>query len=287
MARNLEQAGLLAAAWNRSAARAQGLLKDPERLVATPQAVAECSDLIIISVSRDADVLEVVQSIKPALRAHAIVADTSTVSGNTARRMAASLAEVGASFLDCPVSGGVEGAVNGTLAMMVGGDADALQRAEPALSQLTSRIVHIGGSGAGQEAKALNQLMAAGINQAVTEALAFGQQLGLDMDRVLAAVSHGAAANWFLQHRGQSMLDGVYKPGFRVRLHYKDLEIISDMAAEHGMQVPILDMTLADYKKLIAAGHGDDDISALFRLKKRNSNATSGQRPMQKTTGSK
>lgn len=271
MARNLHTAGLLAAVWNRSRDKAEALADElgcsvPE----SPAALAQACDVMITCVSRDTDVLAVVDQLLPGIRPEAVVADTSTVNASTAQTAAARLAEQNAYFLDCPVSGGVEGARQGTLVTMVGGDEQALARARPALEAIAARVIHMGGVGAGQATKAVNQLMAAGINQAVTEALAFGESLGLDMDKVVDVVSAGAAGNWFVQHRGKTMLRGTFDPGFKLSLHHKDLEICRAMAQEAtGIALPLVEMTLVHYQKLMEEGHGEEDISALFRLKQR------------------
>jgi 3-hydroxyisobutyrate dehydrogenase len=271
MARNLHKAGHLAAVWNRTRAKAEAIAADTGAAVAeTPAGLAGQCELIIISVSRDADVLEVVESMLPGLDAGAIIADTSTVSAETARQAAGLVNTRSAFFLDCPVSGGVEGAKQGTLVVMAGGDAAALERACPALSAIASGIVHMGPNGAGQATKAVNQLMAAGINQAVTEALAFGESLGLDMGRVVDVISRGAAGNWFLEHRGKTMLAGSFTPGFKLSLHHKDLLICRAMASQaSGASLPLIEMTLIHYQRLMDEGHGEEDISALFHLKRR------------------
>jgi len=268
MARRLADAGLLAAAWNRTPERARRQFPDSPLLADSPAAVARRCELILLSLSRDQDVLAVLDALAPALRPDAIVADTSTVGPETARAAAARLRERRAHFLDCPVSGGVEGARNGALIMMAGGDPRPLERARPALSVVAAQVLHMGETGAGQATKAVNQLMAAGINQAVSEALAFGQRLGLDMERALQALAGGAAGNWFLEHRGRGMLAGSYPPGFRVALHGKDLEIAQALAAGLGFRLPVAEATLRDYRELIRQGRGDEDISALFRLKR-------------------
>jgi 3-hydroxyisobutyrate dehydrogenase len=193
--------------------------------------------------------------------------DCSTVAADTARAIDEGLRASGASFLDAPVSGGVEGARNGTLAMMVGGEAAVLERARPALAAMASRIVHMGPVGSGQATKAVNQIMGAGINQAVTEALAFGAAQGLDLARVIEVVSQGASANWFLAHRGPSMVEGRFPAGFKVALHLKDLRICKTMAEDKGVALSVIDQTLGDYQRLIDGGHGDEDISALYRIK--------------------
>jgi 3-hydroxyisobutyrate dehydrogenase len=271
MARNLHKAGHLAAVWNRTRAKAEAIAAETGAAVAeTPAGLAGQCELIITSVSRDADVLEIVESMLPGLGPGAIIADTSTVSAETARRAAELAKTRGAFFLDCPVSGGVEGAKQGTLVMMAGGDAVALERVRPALAAIAASIVHMGPNGAGQATKAVNQLMAAGINQAVTEALAFGESLGLDMDKAVDVISRGAAGNWFLEHRGKTMLAGSFTPGFKLSLHHKDLLICRAMASQAcGAYLPLVEMTLIHYQRLMDEGHGEEDISALFRLKQR------------------
>ena len=267
MARNLHRAGLLAGAWNRTGTRAEALAAETGA-PAFPSlaALAAACDVIVTCVSADDDLLEVVTELASALRPGAIVIDCSTVAAGTAREAARRLAATGAEFLDCPVSGGTEGAVAGTLSIMVGGEEATLERARPALEAMGGSITHMGPVGAGQSAKATNQIMVAGINQAVTEALAFGQAQGLPMDRLIAALEKGAAGNWFLSRRGPTMIRGEFPLGFKVGLHTKDLEICRRMAEEHGVRLPVVEMTLLHYGRLPEPS-ADEDISALFRLK--------------------
>jgi 3-hydroxyisobutyrate dehydrogenase len=153
--------------------------------------------------------------------------------------------------------------------MMVGGDETMLDRVRPTLNAIAGNIAYIGPTGSGQACKAVNQLMAAGINQAVTEALAFGEVMGLDMDKVVDIVATGAAGNWFLDHRGKTMLANNYAPGFKLALHHKDLGICQAMLENAcDASLPMIEMTLIHYQRLMEQGFGDEDISALFRLKK-------------------
>jgi 3-hydroxyisobutyrate dehydrogenase len=269
MARNLHRAGLLAGVWNRTSARAEALAAETGVPVASSLAVlAGRCGLVVSCVSADDDLLEVVAALAPALRPGAIVVDCSTVAASTAREAARRLAAVGAQYLDCPVSGGTEGAIAGTLSIMAGGDEAALERARPALEAIGGSITLMGPVGAGQAAKATNQIMVAGINEAVTEALAFGQAQGLPMARLIAALENGAAGNWFLSKRGPTMIRGEFPLGFKVGLHAKDLEICRRMAEELGVKLPLVEMTLLHYAHLPAQS-ADEDISALFRLKSR------------------
>jgi 3-hydroxyisobutyrate dehydrogenase len=270
MAMNLHKAGHLHRIWNRTREKAQRLAAETGAGISdSVRSLASECELIIVCVSRDADVLEVVESIVEGARRDAIVVDTSTVSSETAVRAAGILQKRDIRFLDCPVSGGVEGARQGTLSMMVGGDEATLEDARGVLSSIAANIVHIGPTGSGQSCKAVNQIMCAGINQAVTEALAFGEEMKLDMDRVLDVVAMGAAGNWFLDHRGRTMLAGSFDVGFKVNLHYKDLVICMRMAEKHPeIRIPLVEQTIADYEKLMAQGYGDEDISSLYRLKR-------------------
>jgi 3-hydroxyisobutyrate dehydrogenase len=268
MARNLHRAGLLRAVWNRTPATAAGLAAELGCLAAAgPAELAAQCDVVVLCVSADADVLEVVDAMAPALRAGAIVIDCSTVSAGTAREAARRLAGRGVAFLDAPVSGGVEGARDGTLAIMVGGDAAAFERARPVLGAMGRAVTHFGPSGAGQAAKATNQIMCAGIIQAVGEAMAFAKAEGLPLDALIETLGKGAGSSWYFVNRAPNMVRGTYPPGFRVRLHEKDLRICHDMAARHGVQLPVVESTLQQYSRLIEQGHGDEDISTIFRLK--------------------
>ena len=269
MAGNLHRAGLLAGAWNRTPARGQAAADLHGFALAADLADAvRDAQLVITSVSADSDLLEMAEKLIPLLQAGCVVLDTSTVSSASAQQVGQLFEDAGMHFVDGPVSGGKEGAEKATMVMMAGGDASVLEKIMPALEVITAKVVHMGAIGSGQATKAVNQIMAAGINQAVSEALAFGQASGLEMDKVIDVVSGGAAGNWFLSHRGRNMCNDIFEPGFRLALHRKDLKIGQAMAAEKGVQLPVVEMTLVHYDRLIEQGHGDEDISALFRLKR-------------------
>jgi 3-hydroxyisobutyrate dehydrogenase len=268
MARSLHRAGMLRACWNRSPAKAAALAAETGCDVATdPAALARVSDVVVLCVSADADVLAVVDALRAEARPALTVIDCSTVSAATAREAARRLAPTGAAFLDCPVSGGVEGARDATLAIMCGGAPEAFARARPVLEKLGRTVTHVGPTGFGQSTKATNQIMCAGIIQAVSEAMAFAKAEGLPLDKVIETLGKGAGSSWYFVHRAPFMARGSYPAGFRVRLHEKDLKICRDMAAERGAHLPVVDTTLAQYAELVAGGHGDDDISTIFRLK--------------------
>jgi 3-hydroxyisobutyrate dehydrogenase len=268
MARNLHQRGLLAAVWNRSPDRAQSLATELGiHAAASPADLAARVEVVVLCVAADADVLQVVDALIPSLQPGSIVIDCSTVSADTARTAAHRLAECGMHFLDAPVSGGVEGARKGTLAIMVGGDETIFARAKPVLDAMGTTVTHFGDTGSGQAAKATNQLMCAGIIQAISEAMAFAKAEGLPLEKLIDTLGKGAGSSWYFVNRAPNMVKGEYPPGFRVQLHQKDLKICREMAARHGVQLPLIEMTLVHYRRLIDQGHGDEDISTLFRLK--------------------
>ncbi|HSY46410.1 MAG TPA: NAD(P)-dependent oxidoreductase [Steroidobacteraceae bacterium] len=268
MARNLHRAGLLAGVWNRSAAKATALaseLKVPAPAT-LPELAALC-DAVVSCVSADADVLDVTRAMAPALKHGALALDCSTVGAETARQAAELLAPRQVDFLDCPVSGGVEGARDATLAIMVGGGLAAFERAQPILKALGRTIAHFGPVGSGQAAKATNQIMCAGIIEAVAEAMAFAHAQGLPLDKLIDTLGKGAGSSWYFVHRAPNMARGAYPAGFRVRLHAKDLGICHDMAARFGVALPVVERMLGEYAELVARGYGDEDISATYRLK--------------------
>ena len=270
MARNLARSGYLSRLWNRTSAKADTLAEELDITAsASIQQLASSVEIIIVCVSADNDLLGVVNAIQQSIRPGSIVIDTSTVSSETAKKAADLLAVKEAHLLDAPVSGGVEGAKNGTLAMMVGGDQAILEKVKPVLDSICSRIIYMGPTGSGQGTKAVNQIMAAGINQAVTEALAFAQAENLPLEKVIDVVSGGAAANWFLEHRGLSMTQHQYQPGFKLALHHKDLKICQSMAEQNSAGLPLVQQTIIDYQQLMNDGFGDEDISALYRLKQK------------------
>lgn len=268
MAKNLAKARFLNIIYNRTSEKAQLLAQELNVLHASSiEELAAQVNVICLCVSRDEDVLEVVEKISHSVLPNTIVVDMSTVSSHTEKQAAAMLACKDVDFLDAPVSGGVEGAKNGALAMMVGGNVAILKKVHPVLEAMANRIVHIGETGSGQATKAVNQIMGAGINQAVTEALAFAKAQNLPMEKIIDVISGGASGNWFLQHRGLNMTQGNYPAGFKLSLHHKDLKICEQMGEGTGVNLPLATQTRLDYEKLMAEGFGDCDISALYHLK--------------------
>lgn len=268
MARYLHARGLLTAVGNRTQAKADALAAELEvRAARSHDNFADC-DVVALCVSLDADVLENVNALAQVLRPGSVVVDHSTVSVQTARRAAATLQAQGIGFVDAPVSGGVEGARNGKLSVMAGGEEASVDKVRPVLEAYASRISHMGATGAGQATKAVNQVLVAGINEAVCEGLALGEKLGLDPERLLPTLMAGAAGNWFLDKRGASMLRGEFAPGFKSAHMLKDLRIVQDIAREAAIRLQTLELALADYTNLVDHGHGDSDTSVLIKLKR-------------------
>jgi 3-hydroxyisobutyrate dehydrogenase len=269
MAGHLHDKGLLAAVGNRTQARADELARQLGVQAPSLADIAAQCDVIALCVSADADVIGVVEALAPTIRAGAVVVDHSTVSPHTAEKASAILEKAGAHFLDAPISGGVEGARNGKLSVMVGGAAEVLETARPVLEAYGVRITHMGPVGAGQATKAVNQVLVAGIAQAVTEGLALGEAMGLDPERLIPTLGAGAAGNWFLEKRGATMLRDEFSVGFKLALLHKDLGIVRSMAIEAGTDRTIIDRSMDDFGDLMAQGYGDEDISALIRLKRK------------------
>jgi 3-hydroxyisobutyrate dehydrogenase len=269
MASNIARAGLLQAVWNRSPDKAVQLANELGCAAASSAAeLARLCECIVICVSADDDLREVVAAMQTTLRPQSIVIDCSTVAASTARALGASLAEQQIEFLDCPVSGGVEGARLGTLAIMCGGTPQAFEKAQPVLQAMGKTIRHFGTHGAGQAVKATNQILCAGIIRTVAEAMAFAKAEHLPLDSVVETLGQGAGSSWYFVNRAPWMARESFSGGFKVRLHAKDLRICHDMAAAHGVALPVIEDTLRDYQTLIEQGYGDEDISAIFRLKR-------------------
>lgn len=269
MAGHLAARGLLAVVGNRSIDKAETLASElGVRAAQSAKDFADC-DVVALCVTADADVLANVDALAAVIQPGSVVIDHSTVSSATAQAAAARLAAKGIGFLDAPVSGGVEGAINGKLSIMVGGSAADLAKAQTALQAYGLRITHMGEVGTGQATKAVNQVLVAGIAHAVSEGLALGEKLGLDPERLLPTLGAGAAGSWFLEKRGPTMLRDEFKVGFKLALLHKDLKIVDAMAQAAGTRRDIIQKSLTDYAQLMAEGYGDDDISALIRLKRR------------------
>jgi len=269
MARHLANAGFLSMVWNRTSSTAEAVSKETGALKAgTPEQLAAACNVILTCVSADQDLLDVVEQLLPGVKPGSVLVDTSTVSPVTAKRVASSLQDANAGFVDAPVSGGVEGAKKGTLSVMAGGDSATISRIMPVLETISATVTHMGPVGSGQATKAVNQVMIAGIAEAVCEALALGEKLNLPSERLLSIVRAGAAGSWFLEHRGETMLEDSFDVGFKLSLLLKDLLICQELARELNISMPTTEAAIKDYRDLVALGDGDHDISGLIRLKR-------------------
>jgi len=269
MARHLAGAGLLGKVWNRTRSRAETFAEETAAVTAdNPAQLAAACNVILTCVSADQDLLDVVGQLLPGIKPGTVMVDTSTVSPATARRVAASLLDLDCGFVDAPVSGGVEGAQKGTLSVMAGGDSANMSRIMPVLGAISSTVTHMGPVGSGQATKAVNQVMIAGIAEAVCEGLALSEKLNLPLKRLLSVVGAGAAGSWFLEHRGQSMMESRFDVGFKLSLLLKDLLICQELAQELDISMPTVKASIKDYRELVELGDGDHDISGLIRLKR-------------------
>ena len=268
LAGHLHTHGLLGVVGNRTFSKAEQFAADAQVKAAVTAADFAGCEVVMLCVSADEDVLENVRALSAMLAPGSVVVDHSTVSFDTAKAAHALLKAKGIGFLDAPVSGGVEGARNGKLSIMVGGDAVDVEKARPALEAYALRITHMGDSGSGQATKAVNQVLVAGIAQAVCEGLALGEKLGLKPELLVPTLAAGAAGNWFLDKRGATMMASNFTPGFKSALLLKDLHIVRAMAEQAGIRATVIEQSLADYAELVAMGMGEADTSALMALKR-------------------
>lgn len=283
MARNLVARGHRVVCHSRSRVREEPLAAEGARRAATPREAALAADIVLVCVSDTPDVESVLFASPDGavfgLGAGALVIDCSTIAPSAARSTAARLAARGVGFVDAPVSGGSEGALAGTLAIMCGGTSGDVARARPVLEAIGRTITHVGPAGAGQVAKAVNQVIIAGTYQSVAEGLVLAARLGVDPRRVIAAVSGGAAQSWILDHRAGNVVEDRYPLGFRMRLHRKDLRIALDAAREQGAVLPLAALVAGVEDRLISEGCGDEDVSAVARAVRRASGLPDGPLP--------
>lgn len=268
-ARNLLKAGHQVTVWARRRESAAALLAAGAAWADSPAELAGQVELLITNVSDTGDVEQVLLGEAGAAsgaRPGLVCADMSTIAPNGARRIAARLAELGVDFLDCPVSGGEVGAINGTLTIMAGGKAEALEKARPALEAMGQTITHIGASGAGQVAKACNQIAVAAGVAAVAEIVKLARACEVDPAPVRAALLGGFAQSRVLDVHGQRMIDDNYAPGFKAKLHAKDMHIVHDTAREQGISLPAAERAMQLIDQLVAEGGGELDSSAIARL---------------------
>ena len=241
MARNLLKAGFTLSVWNRTASKADALAAEGATARATPAEVAANSDIIVICVSDTPDVEAVLlgeNGVIHGVQAGSLVVDCSTISPQATQVMAEKLAAKGVAMLDAPVSGGSEGAAKGTLSIMVGGAEADFERAMPVFKAMGKTITHVGGTGAGQTVKLVNQVLVVGNCLAMCEALLLAQAGGVDLKKTYDAISQGAAGSWMFTNRAPQIINRDWRPGFMVSLQQKDLRLVLDAADQLGVPLP-------------------------------------------------
>lgn len=272
MAANLLKAGFDLTVWNRSPERITPLAEAGAAVADSPAGVAGSSAIIITCVSDTPDVEEVIlgpQGVIKRIRPGSLVIDCSTISPNVTRTIAERLNKHRAPMLDAPVSGGSEGAAKGTLSIMVGGEAAQVERAMPILRAMGKTITHVGGHGAGQLVKLVNQILVVVTMQGVAEALLLAQAGGLNLEKTLAAVGNGAAGSWMLNNRGPQVIRRDWRPGFTIDLQQKDLRLVLETADELGIPLPSTAQIFQYYRVLQQAGLGGEGNHALAKALER------------------
>lgn len=234
--------------------------------------VAQAADISFMMVSDTADVEQVALGERGFIhgaRPGTVLIDMSTIAPANTRMIAEKLQAVGVDMLDAPVSGGDIGAINGTLSIMVGGKPAVFERVRPLFALLGKNIVLIGGNGAGQVAKACNQIVVAITIEAVAEALLFAKRNDVDAERVRAALMGGFAASRILEVHGKRMLDDDFAPGFKLKLHQKDMRIVMETAHRLGMALPAAALVTQQMNALVGSGDGDLDAAAIMKAVRR------------------
>ena len=266
MAANLLTAGNTLTVWNRTPEKAVDLVCD---VALNPHDLGEASDIVFVCVSDTPDVEEVVFGdfgVIHGMTEGDILVDHSTISPAATRDFADRASDLGVDWLDAPVSGGSEGAQRGTLAVMVGGSADVLERARPFMEAYSKTITHVGEQpGSGQMAKAVNQVLVVLNQLAASEALLLAQGAGLDLRTTLSAVEGGAAGSWMLSHRGPQMIERDWRPGFTIDLQQKDLRLVLEAADQVGVPLPGVALVFQLYRALQAHGLGSEGNHALVK----------------------
>lgn len=266
MAGHLLDAGHEVAVWNRTAAKADELVERGARRAASPADAAAGADVVVTCVSDSPDLEAVVlgdHGVIEGIGPDAVLLDCSTVAPSTETRIAEAIA---AEVVDAPLSGGAEGARNGTCTAFVGGSDAAFAIAKPILEAFCKTITHLGPTGAGQAAKAVNQIIISGTYASVGEGLAYAERAGLPLEALVEALAGGAADSWILRNRAPKYIANDYPPGFRTVLHRKDLGIAIGEGEAVGLELALTRFIAAWQDALIAAGHGEEDSSALGRI---------------------
>jgi len=267
IAKNILKAGFPLVVHNRSMGAVEELVNLGARSLSSPSEVAANVDVVFTNLPDTPDVEMVAMGENGIIKgAHEglICVDNSTIKPAAARMIADALKEKDIDFLDAPVSGGEIGAQNGTLTIMVGGSATALETVHPVLNAIGKLITHVGDSGAGQIAKVANQIMVGAQMVAMAELLILAKKTGTDPEKVVEAIRAGAAQCWALDHKPQRLFNGERKPGFKAAMQYKDMNIVMDTAREYGIPLPLTAITTQLYAAMCAMGMEALDNSAVI-----------------------
>ncbi len=266
---NVMKAGHAMVVWARRKESMQPLADAGATACTSPSEAAALADIVFVMVSDTPDVEQVIfgpKGIVEGARPGTVVVDMSTISPVATRDMTKRLADKGIEMLDAPVSGGEVGAINGTLSIMVGGKPEVFDRVKPLFECMGRNIVHIGANGAGQVAKACNQIVAAVTLEAVSEGLTLARRNGVDPAKVRDALMGGFAYSKVLEVHGRRILERDFKPGFKAKLHRKDLKIVTDTAAHLGLTLPQASLIASHLNALVGLGCGDEDSAAVVKV---------------------
>ena len=272
MAHNLLKAGFQVTVFNRTSIKADRLASEGATKAESIKEVAQKSTIIITMVTDTPDVESAVVGEKGIIhwaKAGSVVIDMSTISPEATRRIASRLHEKGIEMLDAPVSGGEQGAISGTLSIMVGGDSAVVARAQPVFQALGQNLIHVGSTGMGQTVKLMNQILVAGNLNAVVEALIFAQSQGVDLSKAIDAVKGGAAGSWQLSNLGPKIVQRDFRPGFMVDLVQKDLRLALEAADTSRLPLPVTSLIHQLYYSLQAAGEGQNGTQCLVKALER------------------
>ena len=272
MARNLLDAGAELTVWNRTRSKMDPFLEAGARGADDPADLAQKCDIIITCVSDTPDVEEVIladDGVIHGVQPGSLVIDMSTISPRATRNIARELGEREAHMLDAPISGGSEGAAEGTLSIMIGGEGDQVERAMPYFKAMGQTITHVGHHGAGQTVKLVNQILVVVNMLGVGEALLFAQAGGLDLQKTLDAVTQGAAGSWMLSNRGPQVVERDWRPGFTIDLQQKDLRLVLEAADDMGVPAMATSIVFHLYRTLQASGLGSEGNHALVKALER------------------
>ncbi|MEM7325007.1 MAG: NAD(P)-dependent oxidoreductase [Actinomycetota bacterium] len=269
MAGHLAAAGHTVRVYNRTAEKAERWTAEHTGSAhATPAEAATGADFVFVCVGGDDDVRGVVYGDTGALGAvagGAVIVDHTTASATLARELAEACGQQGVGFVDAPISGGQAGAENGQLSVMCGGEPADFAKAEPVIDHFAKAVTLLGPAGSGQQTKMVNQILCAGAIQGAAEALAFGEQAGLDMDLVLQAVTQGAAGSWYLSNRGETMVKDEFDFGFAVDWMAKDLGLVQSEAGDLGTATPLTELTAQYLAESQEAGDNRMDATSIIR----------------------